>query len=257
MKGHHLIFAACFSAACNNAAITSSATPDRAESDTINYALNEDSVKLQLNNITSPEGFYQVMLPCTNCKGIEHTVLFNRDMSYRLEEKVAGSEAPPTRKEGAWKPVNGAIWLYYDSSVAARYTWQGDTLQYTDLKSGVHIPLRNVHSALENTNWQNNENPGLEFYGAGTEPFWNIFIDDQKRIVLSLADTAQKIAFKPAKPVRFADSVVYQSRNGASKLRVVIYNRFGSDGMRDNIYPNEVQVRYNDTLYKGGGVLYR
>jgi uncharacterized membrane protein len=259
MNRHNTFFAVaiCLLAACTNNAVNPTATAtDTAETDTVNYALNEDSVKLMMNNATPPEGFYGVTLPCTNCKGIEHTVLFNRDLSYRLEEKVLGN-GTPTKTEGAWKPVQGDIWLYKDSSVVAKYTWKGDTLNYIDLKSGVHIPLRPLPAALNVEAWQNRKSEGIEVFGVGNEPFWNISIDEQKRIVFTMADWPKPASFKPSKPVVSADSTVYQTGNDSAKLRVVVYNQFCSDGMSDNVYNHKVKVVYSNEIYHGCGMMYK
>lgn len=261
MKRLHisLLFAACF-AACTDGAVThngSAAATDTTETDTINYALNEDSINLQLNNTTPPEGFYSVTLPCTNCKGIEHTVLFNRDLSYRLEENVLGNETNVTATTGSWKPVNGDIWLYKDSSVVARYTWKGDTLHYVDLKSGVRIPLRSLPNAMNVAAWKDKQQAGIDVFGTGTEPFWNLTIDEQKSMVLTLADRPEPASFKPSKPIATADSMVYQSHNGLARLRVVVYQAFCTDGMSDNLYANKIKVVYNDTVYQGCGLLYK
>jgi len=253
-----LPFAVCLLAACNNnaPATTAATTTDTTETDTINYALNEDSVKMQMANTTPPEGFYAVTLPCSNCKGIEHTVLFNRDLSYRLEENVLGSESLTTKVTGAWKPVNGDIWLYKDSSVQARYTWNGDTLNYIDLKSGVRIPLRPLQNILDNDVWKEKRNEGVVFFGTGTEPFWNIRMHKQQGITLSFPEPEKPIRFKYTAPVATPDSTVYQTGKDTAKLRVVIYNRFGNDGMSDAMYPNRVTVYYKNRILQGSGVRY-
>lgn len=252
-----LPFAVCLLAACNgNAPVTNTATTATAGSDTINYALNTDSVKLMMNNTTPPEGFYGVTLPCTNCKGIEHTVLFNRDLSYRLEEKVLGSETAVTKIKGSWKPLKGDIWLYKDGGVTARYSWKGDTLHYIDAKSGVRIPLRQLPAAMNNTTWKSKGAEGIEVFGIGTEPFWNITVDEHKSIVFTLADWPKPMTFKWSKPLVSADSTVYQTRKDTGRLRVVIYNTFCSDGMSDNIYNNKIKVVYNNDVYNGCGMKY-
>jgi uncharacterized membrane protein len=254
-----LLLACCLCAAgCNDETTTTVQAPtDTTETDTINYALNEDSIKLQLANTTPPEGFYQVMLPCTNCKGIEHTVLFNPDLTYRIEEHVLGSDKTRRKTTGIWKPANGDIWLYKDKSVVARYTWKGDTLNYIDLKSGVRIPLRQLPPAGNVAAWKDKQKEGIDFFGVGNEPFWKITIDEQKSIVFNLADGPKPISFKAAKPVSYADSTVYQARNDSAILRVVIYTTFCSDGMSDNIYNNKVKVLYNDKEYNGCGIVYK
>lgn len=253
-----LPLAFCVLTACNNGApVTTTTTIDTTETDTIDYALNEDSIKLTLNNTTPPEGFYAVTLPCTNCKGIEHTVLFNRDLSYRLEEKVLESNNAITQTSGAWKPVKGDIWLYKDSSVVARYTWKGDTLNFIDLKSGVRIPLRPLPGAMNVEAWKNKRAEGLEFFGTGTEPFWNIAIDEQKSIVFTRANVPKPLTFKPSKPIVKGDSTVYQVRKDTAALRVAIYNTFCSDGMSDNVYANKVTVVFNGDVYEGCGIVYK
>jgi uncharacterized membrane protein len=231
--------------------------PDTTDTDTTNYALNTDSVNLTLRNATPPEGFYQVMLPCTNCKGIEHTVLFRPDLSYQIEETVVGSGKTATKTTGAWKLVEGDIWLYKDSSVVARYTWKRDTLNYIDLKSGVRIPLRHLQSAMDNEAWKDKKKEGIEFFGVGNEPFWNITVDEQKSIDFHKADWPKPLSLKPAKPVVAADSTVYQTRNDTATLRLVIYNRFCSDGMSDNMYNSEIKLVYNNQVFRGCGIRYK
>jgi uncharacterized membrane protein len=230
--------------------------PDTTDTDTTNYALNTDSVNLTLRNATPPEGFYQVMLPCTNCKGIEHTVLFRPDLSYQIEETVLGSKDAAKKTTGAWKLVEGDIWLYKDSSVVARYTWKRDTLNYIDLKSGVRIPLRHLQNAEENEAWKEKKKEGVAFFGVGNEPFWNITVDE-KNLVFNRAGWAKPLSLKRAKPVVAADSTVYQARNDTAQLRLVVYNNFCSDGMSDNMYATSVKVVYKDTVYQGCGVRYK
>lgn len=244
---------ACDTPSANNHPFSS----DTTETDTTNYALNDDSVKLTLANPKPPEGFYQVMLPCTNCKGIEHTVLFNPDLSFRLEEKVMGSNEVTTKTKGVWKPVHEDVWLYKDSSVVARYTWHGDTLNYIDSKSGVQIPLRPLQNVLDNATWKSKKTQGVAVFGIGNEPFWNITINEQKSIVFTLADWPKPITFKRATSTVSADSTVYATSNDSARLRVVVYNTFCSDGMSDNVYSSHINVQYNDKMYQGCGVVYK
>jgi uncharacterized membrane protein len=230
--------------------------PDTTDTDTTNYALNTDSVNLTLRNATPPEGFYQVMLPCTNCKGIEHTVLFRPDLSYQMEETVVGSGKPPAKTTGAWKLVESDIWLYKDSNVVARYTWKRDTLNYIDLKSGVRIPLRALPNAEENEAWKEKKKEGAAFFGIGNEPFWNITVNE-KNLVFNMAGWAKPLSLKTAKPIPAPDSTVYQAHNDTASLRLVIYNQFCSDGMSDNQYANSVKVVYNGHEYEGCGIRYK
>jgi hypothetical protein len=132
----------------------------------------------------SPGGFYQTMLPCTDCKGIEHTVVFNPDLTFRLEEKSWGKNKQ-TKIEGRWHPNAGKIWLYKGDTVIARYTWQSDTLVYIH-PDGNTFMLQRLKPASDNKTWSAKGKAGLEFYGIGNEPFWKIEIDEQKNHFISI-----------------------------------------------------------------------
>lgn len=227
---------------------------DTTETDTVNYALDSDSVKMSLKNIPPPQGFYQVMLPCTDCRGIEHTVHFRPDLSYRLEETEAGTGKKIRTVNGNWKPSEGDIWLYQDSAVQARYTWRRDTLHYIDLKTSVLIPMRNLKDAASNETWKAKKEEGIEFFGVGNEPFWNITIDNKKRIAFHLSEWAGPIQLKTARQTTAKDSSIYTTSNDSVQLRLVVYNTFCSDGMSDYIYNNKIRVVYNRQVYHGCGV---
>ncbi len=257
MRKKMVLAALCLCAACNNAPVANAPGAATAETDTINYALNSDSVKLSLGTAKPPEGFYGVTLPCTDCKGIEQTVLFKPDLSYRLEELVTGTQTITDASSGAWKLADNQVWLYEDSSVRAHYTWHGDTLLYNDPKSGVLIPLRKLPGAMENTTWVAKKRAGLKFFGVGTEPFWNISIDEQKGLSLAMPDWPAPKTFKAVKGIAAGDSLLYLTNNDSARLRVVVYKRFGYDGMSGKVYGNTVRLVYKGRVYTGAGELFK
>ena len=245
-------------AACANDSSLNLPTPtDTLATDTINYATNIDSLQMVSNTVPPPEGIYQGVLPCTDCKGLEHTVLFNTDLTFKLQEVKLGKKVEtPFTVTGSWKPSKGVFWLYKEGVVQARYTWQTDTLVYMDAKTGKRYPLRPLTSVLQNDVWQAKKGAGIEFYGVGNEPFWNIEIDEQKSISFHLADWAKPQQFKPVQPQVTPDSIVYNTAHDSATLRVVIYHTFCSDGMSDFIYNNSVKVQYNGQTYRGCGIKY-
>jgi len=242
--------------ACNNDSLNTTITEtDSAVTDTINYATNPDSLLLTTNTIKPPEGIYQGVLPCNGCKGIEHTVHFKPDLTFHLQEAKLGKKGEPLfTVSGNWKPSEGVIWLYKEGVVQARYSWQTDTLVYLDAQTSKRYPLRKLTSALDNDVWQAKGGAGVEFYGIGNEPFWNVEVDEQKSINFHLAEWTGPQQFKTAAPQTAGDSTVYNTANDSATLRVVIYNTFCSDGMSDYIYPQSVKVLYNGQTYRGCGI---
>src|ERR1700753_4511409 len=47
-----------------------------------------------------PVGFYQGMLPCKNCEGLQRTILFTADEHFKMEELELGKSTPAKRMEG-------------------------------------------------------------------------------------------------------------------------------------------------------------
>jgi len=243
------------SAACNNKNTTTTTTKD---SNTINTANDTTTVTLDTlqKSTKMPLGFYQVMLPCADCKAIEHTIFFNDDLSYQIEEKRWDKQDAISTTKGIWRPNEGKIWAYKNDKVRARYAWRGDTLVYIEPSDNVII-MQKLNTALQNDVWRNKGKEGVEFFGIGNEPFWNIEIDDQKHIRFSLADWPKPVSFKPVQPISNTDSIVYNTGKDTAALQVIILNQFCSDGMSDNIYNNKVRVVYKGIEYNGCGMIYK
>ena len=199
--------------------------------------------------IRAPQGLYRVALP----GGREQTLAFYKGQRYRLEE--SGGRSEPMHAAGKWAPAGGDLWLYSGDAVVGKYRWQADTLVY--LLGGKLYPLQELQWALDNNVWRNKGKQGVEFFGVGNEPFWNIEIDEQKVIAFHLAEWPQPLRFSPVRPVVVGDSILYQTANDTATLRVVIYQRFCSDGMSDYTYDQQVRVVYNATVYNGCGLLFK
>ncbi|MFN2438783.1 MAG: copper resistance protein NlpE N-terminal domain-containing protein [Chitinophagaceae bacterium] len=242
-------------AACNNETTTTTTSKDSNTKSNLNDITTVTLDTLQ-KNTKLPLGFYQVMLPCADCKAIEHTVFFNDDLSYRIEEKRWDKQADISSTTGNWRPNEGKIWAYENDKVRARYIWRGDTLLYIEPSDNTII-MQKLSTALQNEVWRNKKKEGIEFFGIGNEPFWNIEIDEQKYIRFNLAEWAKPISFKAVQPISNADSVMYKTGKDTAALEVTIYNQFCSDGMSDNIYNNKVRVVYRGIEYNGCGITYK
>lgn len=239
--------------ACNEPAkdttvsVDSSFIPGKEVMDSVPAA--PDTALPDLPPVLEPQGIYQAQLP----GGVEHTLAFYPNRRYHLEERKGGKT--PTRASGEWAPSGGNIWLYRKGVVMGRYRWQGDTLVY--LLDDREHKLTRLQWAMDNDVWRNKKKEGLEFFGVGNEPFWNIAIDEQKAIAFHLAEWTRPLSFPPAKPLTAGDSIQYHTGNDSATLRVVIYQRFCSDGMSDYTYDQQVKVVYKGRVYQGCGLLFR
>lgn len=241
---------ACLLLACNHSANTKPAQADTIRPD--GTQLKDTAVvagSLPPDTITQPlppvaGGIYQVSLP-----GTEHTVAFYASKAFRVQEKKRSGQPGLTLTEGTWSVSNGNISLYKENVMVGRYRLQGDTLLL--LQGNKEHRLQKLTSAYDNEHWRKKKLAGVEFFGLGNEPFWNVEIDEEKAIAFHLADWGSPVAFKPSRPVVAGDSTVYQTANDSARLRIVIYKTFCSDGMSDFTYDHTVHVQYNNRLYQG------
>lgn len=239
-------------ASCNNSAGEAETRPDSPRND---GTLIQDTAPVMIDtarprpvSITEPEGVYQSALS----KGWRHTVAFYPNHTYRLEEEQGKDTA---RSRGTWKPTNGTIYLYRDQLLTGQYRWRNDTLLYISGRS--QTPLQKISSAEQNDVWKKKGGQGLEFFGIGTEPFWNIEVDEQRYIDLHLAEWEKPMRFKPSRRITSGDSIVYNTSNDTATLSITIYNRFCSDGMSDYLYPNRVRIIFGNRVFDGCGLVYR
>src|SRR3954464_5870771 len=88
---------------------------------------------------TIPVGFYQGMLPCKTCEGIQRTILFSSNERFKMEELNWGKGTQAKRTEGTWEKENGKFVLYLNDKVLARYRLTKDSLINIE-NNGTHIP---------------------------------------------------------------------------------------------------------------------
>ncbi len=88
-----------------------------------------------------PTGFYQGMLPCKNCEGIQRTILFGDNGHYKMEELNWGKGMPAKSVEGTWEKEKGRFKLYENEKPIAEYRLYKDSLINTE-SNGTPIPIR-------------------------------------------------------------------------------------------------------------------
>jgi hypothetical protein len=255
----HLIFLICITAAaCNNSAKITEEKNDSLEQDSTDMQdmlpAVEDSV-VSYQALPNPEGIYQAALPCGDCKSLQHTIAFYPDKTFRLEEEKQGVQNSLIKTTGTWTSSNDIISIYKDQLLVGQYRWNFHTISH--IQKEKEYPLGKLAFAGENEVWSKKKYEGIEFFGVGNEPFWNIEIDEQKEILFQLADWSKPLPFKPTKPLLAGDSTIYKTSNDSGQLHVVVYNQFCSDGMSDFIYNNKVKVTYRNKTFNGCGLSYK
>jgi len=202
-----------------------------------------------------PIGFYRAQLPCKDCPGLEHTVYFRQNKTYRIEESSRDNSSALTYTTGSFNPSGGTIWAYKGQIVKARYQWGGDTLYYL-LPDNKRIGMQKLMAATDNDAWRKKGKEGLAFFAVGNEPFWNLEIHRKRQLAFRLAEWAKPVQFTNASLINTGDSLIYTAGSDTTALKAIVLNRFCSDGMSDFIYTHSIRVEYNGKTFTGCGIRY-
>ncbi|MEO8762910.1 MAG: copper resistance protein NlpE N-terminal domain-containing protein [Ginsengibacter sp.] len=222
----------------------------------------KDSVAATTFADSLPSGAYQGMFPCKGCEGIQQTILFNDDKSYRQEQLVWGKDATPKTSEGSWRRKDGKIELSQNNKIAIVLMKKMDTLYGVNV-NGILVSdsakyiLTKRKLAANNAVWNEKRSQGIDFTGLGNEPFWTLEIDNEKFILFNLAGWKKPVIVPIEKPVINKDSTLYTLKNDTTKWTITIFPQFCNDGMSDYLYQYKVQVNYQGTLFKGCGILFK
>ena len=90
--------------------------------------------------------------------------------------------------------------------------------------------------------------PGGTYHAVGTEPFWDLTIDERQMVFTDRGNNVQVAQPTPKVIIGFAGEI-YQT----PRLNVNIVHRQCSDGMSDRTYPDSVQVTADGHQYSGCG----
>ena len=109
-----------------------------------------------------------------------------------------------------------------------------------------------MKEAGENAAWKEKKNEGVQLFGVGTEPFWNVSLQKDS-LSFQLAEWSKPIRLKLGAVQRTTDSSSFEATADSTKLQLIVYPYFCSDGMSDLIYRNKIKVLYNGRVYTGCG----
>lgn len=223
--------------------------------------LTRDSLVRVAVGDTSVIGFYQGMLPCKGCDGIQQTILFTMDSMYKLEEKNWGKNQVSKKQQGKWAKKENTIFMYLNDKVVARYKLKSDSLIITD-QNGSYFSdsvsrqyvLFKRPTAGNNSTWMKKKQEGIDIAGVGNEPFWSLEIDNDKMVLFKVADWSKPVIVPIEKPVVTKDSIYYSIPAQGTMLNITILPEFCNDGMSNFLYEYQIRVTYNGQLYKGCGI---
>jgi uncharacterized membrane protein len=204
-------------------------------------------------------GAYQGIFPCNDCKGIQQTILFKKDNTYKQEQVAIGKYESPKMSYGSWHIQNNKIQLSQNDDSEILFRFSNDTLFAQKIN---HIPIADSSKytltkrllASESSASEIKRKEGIDFAGKGNEPFWQLDIIDGKSIRFKMPDWKTSVIAPLESMIENSDSLVYHLVTHQTKWSVTVFPQFCDDSMNDFLYEYIVQVHYNDETYKGCGV---
>ena len=91
--------------------------------------------------------------------------------------------------------------------------------------------------------------PAAPYHALGTEPFWNLLIDEHD--ITFVEPEQQPIKQRTPKVIIGFAGEIYQT----PRINVNIVHAQCSDGMSDRVYPDKVQVSVDGKRFQGCGGL--
>ncbi|HSQ43924.1 MAG TPA: copper resistance protein NlpE N-terminal domain-containing protein [Ginsengibacter sp.] len=220
----------------------------------------KDSVLSSAIADSLPLGAYQGIFPCKDCDGIQQTILFNSDKTFREEQMIWSKNEAPKISEGNWQRKNNKIELTQNNKPVIDFDKRDDTLFAVNINGVVvndssKYSLTKRNLADNNPVWNKKRSAGIDFVAMGNEPFWNLEVDYEKSILFKLADWKKPLIVRIEKSEIDKDSTVYKLKSDTTKWRITILPQFCNDGMSDFLYQYKVIIKYNGILYKGCGLM--
>ena len=193
--------------------------------DTIMSAGDSSNIRLFIDN--SPSIVYQGVFPCRDCKGIQQTILFNKDFTFQQEHFKIGENGQPQKSYGNWIIKNNLIFLTEDSTLEIVFRLTGDSLYAINIDnvpitdSGKY-KLEKKMLPVESVQLKKKRMSGIDFEGTGSEPFWNIEIRNGKNIKFKLADWKLPVVAPLESINENVDSTVYLFNSHHKSWSVII-----------------------------------
>jgi uncharacterized membrane protein len=93
--------------------------------------------------------------------------------------------------------------------------------------------------------------PGGTYRAQGTEPFWDLTIDERQMVFTDRGNSAVPVAAPTPRVIVGVAGEIYQT----PRLSVNIVHARCSDGMSDRVYPDKVQITVDGRQFNGCGGL--
>jgi len=216
-------------------------------------------------------GVWVGVLPCTDCEGIDYTVNFKNDFTFKQKFVFKGKDEEFVIDEGEWSFASDSVielasYDYaksfiisgkklimldeygdrFESSVEAKYSLHKDASTVKEIEDVENIKDINPVEQIVEMNpslYQEKYLQGIDFVARGNEPNWTLEMDLEKSFAFITMDDI-KITTPAAEGVKAKDSdiTLYRAKTDNGELVITVIKADCQDNMSGEKFTYKVRV---------------
>jgi len=202
---------------------------------------------------------YSGIIPCADCAGIEYTIDFNEDFSYKTQSVYQGKSNELFESSGNYRIQNGVIQLVNEDEGIKYFKKSGNNLlildrnqkEVTGKLSDAYV-LKPVAKQPETAEGNIHKlkikraGEGVDFFAIGNEPFWSLNLDfDNKFHFEALAGISLTTPSIAAKSMLNTKIASYSVTTESGALEIEIRKESCQDGMSGQLFDFTVSAKVN------------
>jgi len=224
-------------------------------------------------------GVWIGLLPCEECEGIDYTVNFKDDFTFKQKFVYKGTDEEFIIDEGVWSFVSDSVielessdygksFLVsgknlimlneygerFESSLEPKYSLHKDPSTVKDIKEVGEVkdiqPVKDV-IAVNLLSYQEKFLNGVDFIAIGSDPNWTLDLDFEKSMSFAAMDDI-KISTPAVEGIKAQDSDVtlYRTKTESGELVVTVIKEDCEDNMSGEIFTYRVRVEAKNSSDK-------
>jgi heat shock protein HslJ/uncharacterized membrane protein len=224
-------------------------------------------------------GVWIGLLPCEDCEGIDYTINFKDDYTFKQIFVYKGKDEEFITDEGVWSFVSdsvielesydyGKLFLVsgkklimlneyeerFESSIEDKYTLHKDPSTVKDIKEVGEIkdvqPVKEVVKT-NSSSYQEKFLNGVDFIAIGSEPNWTLELDLEKSMNFATMDDI-KINTPAVEGIKAqdADVTLYRAKTESGELVITVIREDCQDNMSGERFTYKVRVEAKNSTDK-------
>ncbi|GAA5522062.1 copper resistance protein NlpE N-terminal domain-containing protein [Aliifodinibius salicampi] len=217
------------------------------------------------STVESLEGStYSSIIPCADCEGIAFELTLKENQKYESSSVYIGESSRPFIEKGTWSVKEDTLLALEEKSGTSKEFTIDDSLLVMLDQQGKEItgsltdryildkqPLK---TAERHSQWTELQKEGVDFRGAGNEPFWRLKIDFDNNTRFEVLDGDTVVISTPEIEKDSTSKARLIKAETESGSFTALFSPIGcTDSMSGILFTHRVIVEIGEETYRGCG----